>query len=103
MLTIRLFIHSTHPDNKYELVWGFDGYILSTCGASPIITVDDKRECGQGKIERIFSVRGPNNVVISVKQTIWIVDCDPLYINYETHVTLMMISYGLIALDKELT
>ena len=79
----QTLFNSTHPDNKYELVWGFDGYILSTCGASPIITVDDKRECGQGKIERIFSVRGPNNVVISVKQTIWIVDCDPLYINYE--------------------
>ncbi|MEO6191085.1 MAG: hypothetical protein ABIO44_12775, partial [Saprospiraceae bacterium] len=47
---------STHPDNKYDLAWGFDGYILSTCGSTPIITIDDKRECGHGKIERIFSV-----------------------------------------------
>ncbi len=74
--------NAAHPDNKYELVWGFDGYILSTCGNTPLITVEDKRECGQGKIERTFSVRGPNNVLISVKQNIWIVDCDPLYINY---------------------
>ncbi|MEP7196588.1 MAG: cohesin domain-containing protein [Saprospiraceae bacterium] len=74
---------AVHPDDKYELVWGFDGYVLSTCGATPIITVEDKRECGQGRIERIFSVRGPNNILVSSKQTIWIVDCDPLYINYE--------------------
>ncbi|NOT37150.1 MAG: T9SS type A sorting domain-containing protein [Saprospiraceae bacterium] len=72
-----------HPDTKYELAWGFDGYILSTCGATPIITIDDKRECGQGKIERVFSVRGPNNTLISTVQTIWVVDCDPLYISSE--------------------
>ncbi len=81
------FYHSlfdvNHPDKKYELVWGFDGYILSTCGATPTITVEDKRGCGQGLIERTFSVKGPNNVVISTKQSIWVVDCDPLYINYE--------------------
>ncbi len=72
---------SAHPDRKYELAWGFDGYILSTCGVSPTITVEDKRECGQGRIERIFSVNGPNNTIITARQTIWVVDCDPLYIN----------------------
>ncbi|MCC6816318.1 MAG: T9SS type A sorting domain-containing protein [Saprospiraceae bacterium] len=75
------YFNPTHPDNKYDLAWGFDGYILSTCGATPEITIEDKRECGQGRIERVFSVRGPNNTVISSRQIIWVVDCDPLYIS----------------------
>lgn len=71
----------SHPDNKYELVWGFDGYVLSTCGTTPTITVTDRRECGQGRIERKVSANGPNGSIITATQTIWIVDCNPFYIS----------------------
>ncbi len=70
-----------HPDNKYELLWGLDGYVLSGCGVTPTITVSDKRACGAGKVERTFSAPGPNNTTVSAKQTIWVVDCDPFYIS----------------------
>ncbi|HRI01899.1 MAG TPA: cohesin domain-containing protein [Saprospiraceae bacterium] len=71
----------SHPDNKYDLVWGFDGYVLASCNVTPVITVIDKRECGQGRILREISARGPNNILVKATQTIWVVDCDPFYID----------------------
>ena len=69
-----------HPDDKYELVWGFDGYVLSTCGTDFTIRVDDRRECGQGLIIRdVIVTRG--NTTFRDRQEIWVVDCDPFYIN----------------------
>ncbi|MBK8955512.1 MAG: T9SS type A sorting domain-containing protein [Saprospiraceae bacterium] len=75
------YYNPAHPNNKYELVWGFDGYILSSCNATPEIEVRDLRECGQGRILRDVSVAGPNGQVITATQTIWVVNCDPFYVN----------------------
>ena len=72
---------SVHPNNKYDLLWGFDGYILSPCGNQFTVSVDDQRHCGQGKIIRTYTAQGPNGQTVSAKQTIWVVDCDPFYIN----------------------
>ncbi|MBK9272403.1 MAG: T9SS type A sorting domain-containing protein [Saprospiraceae bacterium] len=78
------YFDSAHWDRKYELVWGFDGYVLAPCGATPTITVNDLRECGQGIIQRIVSATGPNNINVTAIQTIWVVDCDPFYIDDAT-------------------
>ncbi|MBK6352820.1 MAG: HYR domain-containing protein [Saprospiraceae bacterium] len=75
------YFDTAHWDRKYELVWGFDGYVLSPCGSTPTITVNDLRECGQGVIQRIISTTGPNNINVTAIQTIWVVDCDPFYID----------------------
>ncbi|MBK9107885.1 MAG: T9SS type A sorting domain-containing protein [Saprospiraceae bacterium] len=75
------YFNPAHPNNKYELVWGFDGYILASCSANPNIEVRDLRECGQGRILRDISVNGPNGQVITATQTIWVVNCDPFYVN----------------------
>ncbi len=76
---------AAHPEKKYELLWGFDGYLQSACGARFTITVDDQRSCGQGKILRTFSTVGPNGQIISATQTIWVVDCNPFWINRHDH------------------
>ncbi len=78
------YFDTAHWDNKYELVWGFDGYVLSGCGSNPTITVNDLRECGQGQIQRVISAVGPNNLNVSAIQTIWVVDCDPFYVDDAT-------------------
>ena len=75
------YFDTAHWDRKYELVWGFDGYVLSGCGSNPTITVNDLRECGQGVIQRIVSSQGPNNINVTAIQTIWFVDCDPFYVD----------------------
>ncbi|MBK9639877.1 MAG: hypothetical protein IPO72_00940 [Saprospiraceae bacterium] len=75
------YFDTAHWDRKYELVWGFDGYVLSGCGSAPTITVNDLRECGQGVIQRIVSTQGPNNINVTAIQTIWFVDCDPFYVD----------------------
>ncbi|MBK7812147.1 MAG: M36 family metallopeptidase [Saprospiraceae bacterium] len=75
------YFDTAHWDRKYELTWGFDGYVLAPCGATPTITVNDLRECGQGIIQRIVSAQGPNNINVTAIQTIWVVDCDPFYID----------------------
>ena len=76
----RNYFNAAHPDEKYELVWGFDGYVLSSCGTDFEIRIIDNRECGQGLIIREVRVtRG--NQVISDRQHIWVVDCDPFYIS----------------------
>jgi len=80
----RQYFDTAHLDNKYELVWGFDGYVIGACGATPTITVNDLRECGQGQIQRVISTVGPNNLNISAIQTIWVVDCDPFYVDDAT-------------------
>lgn len=72
---------TAHWDRKYDLVWGFDGYATSACGIKPTITVKDLRTCGQGQIQRIITAVGPNNILVSAVQTIWVVDCDPFYID----------------------
>jgi hypothetical protein len=75
------YFDTAHWDRKYELVWGFDGYVLSGCGSPATITVNDLRECGQGVIQRIVSSQGPNNINVTAIQTIWFVDCDPFYVD----------------------
>ncbi len=75
------YFDTAHWDNKYELTWGFDGYALNSCNVNPTITVNDLRECGQGLIQRIVSAQGPNNINVTAIQTIWVVDCDPFYID----------------------
>ncbi|MBP8726311.1 MAG: hypothetical protein KBH75_09945, partial [Saprospiraceae bacterium] len=77
----RALFDTAHADNKYELTWGFDGYVLSACGNNPSISVNDNRECGQGQLTRTVVARGPNNISVTQTQTIWVVDCDPFYIN----------------------
>ncbi|MEI2693768.1 MAG: T9SS type A sorting domain-containing protein [Saprospiraceae bacterium] len=70
-----------HPDNKYDIIWGFDGYVLSSCNVTPLINVRDLRVCGQGRILRDVTAKGPNGVIITATQTIWVVNCDPFYVN----------------------
>ncbi|MBK9729081.1 MAG: HYR domain-containing protein [Saprospiraceae bacterium] len=77
----RSLFDTAHYDRKYELVWGFDGYVLSNCGNTPTISVNDNRECGQGQITRTVVARGPNGISVTGTQIIWVVDCDPFYIN----------------------
>ena len=74
---------TAHADRKHELVWGFDGTVLGTCGTNFSISVNDNRECGQGQLTRTVVARGPNGVSVTATQTIWVVDCDPFYINRE--------------------
>ena len=74
------YYNPTHPDNKYTLVWGWDGYVSRTCGVTPTITVQDNRECGQGVIVRTITVT-LNGVRYQDKQEIWVVNCDPFYID----------------------
>ena len=69
-----------HPDDLYDLVWGFDGYVISTCGSDFYIRIIDNRECGQGQIIREVVVeRG--GAFFTDRQSIWIVDCDPFYVS----------------------
>ncbi len=77
----RQLFDTAHADRKYELTWGFDGYVLSNCGNTPTISVNDNRECGQGQLTRTVVARGPNGISVTATQTIWVVDCDPFYIN----------------------
>lgn len=70
-----------HPDRFYELVWGFDGYVLGACEIIPEIQVTDFRKGGQGKITRRILAYGPNGVTVTATQTIWVVDCQPFFIN----------------------
>ena len=81
-----LYYDVAHPDDKYELVWGFDGYAIRTCGAQPTIRVDDRRECGQGVINRdvIVSFQDPKTggvVTYRDRQEIWVIDCDPFFVS----------------------
>ncbi len=76
---------ANHPDKTYEVVWGFDGYVLSSCSASPTINVRDLRVCGQGRVLRDVTAKGPNGVIVSATQTIWVVNCDPFYVNRGNH------------------
>ncbi|MEI2694106.1 MAG: T9SS type A sorting domain-containing protein [Saprospiraceae bacterium] len=70
-----------HPDRFYELVWGFDGYVIGSCEIIPEIQVTDFRKGGQGKITRRILAYGPNGVTVTATQTIWVVDCQPFFIN----------------------
>jgi hypothetical protein len=45
---------TAHWDRKYELVWGQDGYALSTCAVAPEIDARNNIHCGQGSITRTF-------------------------------------------------
>ncbi len=74
------YYNPTHPENKYSLVWGWDGFVSKTCGISPTITVNDGRECGQGVITRTITVT-VDGVRYQDKQQIWVVNCDPFYID----------------------
>ncbi|MBK9221390.1 MAG: HYR domain-containing protein [Saprospiraceae bacterium] len=77
----RVLFDTSHYDRKYELVWGFDGTVLGACGTNYSISVNDNRECGQGQITRTIVARGPNGISVTGTQIIWVVDCDPFYIN----------------------
>lgn len=70
------------PNQIYEMAWGFDGYVLSACLDILVVEVNDLRTCNsQGKIERKFYIETANGIKVSTTQTIWVVDCDPFYIN----------------------
>ena len=78
------YFNDAHPEDKYELVWGFDGYAIRTCGTTPTISVDDRRECGQGVILRDVRVtyvdpKTGASVSFRDRQEIWVIDCDPFY------------------------
>jgi hypothetical protein len=80
------YYNDAHPNEKYELVWGYDGYVLRTCGAQPEIRVDDRRECGQGVILRdvIVTYQDPKTggvVTYRDRQEIWVIDCDPFWVS----------------------
>ena len=77
----RSLFDTAHYDRKYELVWGFDGTVLGACGTNYSISVNDNRECGQGQLTRTIVARGPNGISVTGTQIIWVVDCDPFYIN----------------------
>ncbi|MBK8955831.1 MAG: T9SS type A sorting domain-containing protein [Saprospiraceae bacterium] len=79
----RVLFDTAHADRKYELTWGFDGTVLGGCGTNYSISVNDNRECGQGQLTRTVVARGPNGISVTATQTIWVVDCDPFYINRE--------------------
>ncbi|MBP9208926.1 MAG: HYR domain-containing protein [Saprospiraceae bacterium] len=79
----QVLFDTAHADRKYELTWGFDGTVLGACGTNFSISVNDNRECGQGQLTRTVVARGPNNISVTQTQTIWVVDCDPFYINRE--------------------
>jgi hypothetical protein len=81
----RSLYNAAHPDRTYELTWGFDGYVLTSCSVTPEINVRDLRTCGQGRIVRDITAKGPNGLVVSATQTIWVVNCDPFYINRGNH------------------
>jgi len=71
-----------HPEEVHSLVWGYDGFVYGACGAQPVIRVNDQRECGQGLITRTVEVR-VNGQTYRDQQQIWVVDCDPFYIDPE--------------------
>jgi len=71
-----------HPETLYDLTWGFDGYVISTCGTDFEIRVIDQRECGQGLIIREVIVRRGNSLFRD-RQNIWVVDCDPFYVSQD--------------------
>jgi subtilisin-like proprotein convertase family protein len=70
---------ASHPDRLYVHEWGFDGYVLASCGSNITITVNDLRECGQGRITRTIRAPGQNGPVTAT-QTIYFVDCNPYFI-----------------------
>ena len=77
----RALFDSSDENRIYELVWGFDGYVLSSCEVNPTIQVDDLRKCGQGLIKRSIIAFGPNGVKVTATQSIWVVSCNQLNIN----------------------
>lgn len=79
----NVLFDTSHADRTYNLTWGFDGTVLGACGVNFSITVNDARECGQGRITRTIIARGPNGLLVTATQTIWVVDCDPFFINRE--------------------
>ncbi len=72
------YYNPTHPDNKYNLVWGWDGVYES---GMIQIEVNDLRDCGIGRIVRTFKIYDGMKWVPIAHQTIWVVNCDPFYIN----------------------
>lgn len=87
---------TAHFNRKYELVWGFDGYALSSCEVKNInIVIKDLRINGLGEIQRLISVNGPNGSVTNATQTIWVVDCDRLVETKDAnknHISIMTIT-----------
>ena len=74
----RQYFIPAHPEIKHHLVWGWDGY--NSTGYPVDIDVEDYRECGLGLIVRRFVVEIGGAHYEDV-QSIWVVDCDPFYVN----------------------
>ncbi|MEO6189409.1 MAG: T9SS type A sorting domain-containing protein [Saprospiraceae bacterium] len=68
------------PFKKYKLVWGYSGFALGSPNLKINVNVEDLRECGKGKILRTFTLKDQGNS-ITTTQTIWIVNCYPIYMN----------------------
>ncbi len=81
----NFYFDTSHFDRIYDLLWGFDGTVIGACGTNFSIAVNDNRECGQGRISRTIVALGPNGTSVTATQTIWVVDCDPFYINGNDH------------------
>jgi hypothetical protein len=77
----RVLFDTAHENRIYDLTWGFDGTVLGACGTNFTILVNDNRDCGQGSITRTITATGPNGITVRASQLIWVVDCDPFYIN----------------------
>ena len=72
--------NDAHPDQRYDLVWGWDGLVTGACGVQPVIRVTDNRQCGQGLITRTIEVT-LNGQTYRDQQNIWVVGCDQFYID----------------------
>ncbi len=72
------YYNPTHPDRKYNLSWGWDGVYES---GMVQIEVNDLRDCGIGRIVRTFKILSGSDWIPVAHQTIWVINCDPFYIN----------------------
>ncbi|MEP7195576.1 MAG: T9SS type A sorting domain-containing protein [Saprospiraceae bacterium] len=75
------YFDTARSQRRYELTWGFDGYFNDPDSSTPVIKINDKRQCGIGKIERVITASGGNHPMDSAVQTIWIIDCDPFFVD----------------------
>ncbi|MEO6189685.1 MAG: T9SS type A sorting domain-containing protein, partial [Saprospiraceae bacterium] len=75
------YFDTARSKRKYEITWGFDGYFNDPDSSTPVIKINDKRQCGIGRIERVIFASGGNHPLDSAVQTIWIIDCDPFFVD----------------------
>ncbi len=89
------YFDTAHKDNKYELVWGFDGYATGDSVILKEIVVNDYRHCTEGLLQRIFIVQDSKNFIATDTQDIWMVDC-----NYQYPISLSCHSDVILSLDS---